>query len=312
MTKHQISQLKLQSFLQQSPELFGIVLKIISVICFSIMTGLIKYLNDVIAVEQVVFFRSAIAIFPLIIFLIIMGHFPKGLKTTRPWGHFKRCLIGTVAMFFTFSALNYLPFAEATAISYLSPIILVFLAVFLLNEKLNARRVLGVLLGMLGLAIMTVPKFSASGDTNTLIGVALALISAILIALALLQVRQLTQMGENPATIAFYFTVISSILSLFTAVLGNWQIPTLTQWIYLISIGLFGGIAQICLSISFKYAEASALAPYDYLSILLAVIFGFFFFDEIPDLIFWVGMPLIILGAIVAKPKSQKTNIKNK
>ncbi len=296
---------KTQNFSQHSPELFGIGLKIISVICFSIMSGIVKYLNNSIPIEQIVFFRSSMALFPLVIFFILMGYFPSGLKTQQTWGHIKRRVIGTIAMFFTFSALHYLPFAEATAISYLSPIILVFLAVFFLNEKLNMRRILGVIFGLSGLAIMTIPNFSANGDMNTLIGIGLSLMSAILIATALLQVRQLTQMGENPATIAFYFTVCSSIIGFFAILLGDWKTPDLNQLICLISIGLLGGIAQICLSIAFKYAEASAMAPYDYLSIVWAVIIGFIFFDEFPSWIFWIAMPLIILGVIIAKPKAK-------
>lgn len=124
-------------------DLFGIGLKVLSGICFAIMTGMIKYLGDAIPLGEIVFFRSAVALVPLVVFLLLTSDFPAGLYTQYPWQHVKRCILGTLAMFFAFAALRYLPIAEATAINYLSPIILVILAVFLLKETVSVRRWVG-------------------------------------------------------------------------------------------------------------------------------------------------------------------------
>lgn len=286
-------------------ETLGISLKILSGFCFAVMTGLIKYLGDNLPLGQVVFFRSALALFPLVIFLFVTSDFPSGLYTKYPWKHVKRCILGTAAMFFAFATLRYLPIAESTAINYLSPVLLVILAVFFLQERVSARRWLGVLLGVLGLAVITLPNFSASADSRTLLGIGLGFCSAALIAGALLQVRQLSKMGENPAAIAFYFALTSTALGAM-ALLGGWQTPTATQWLCLVAIGFVGGFAQIFMTVAYKYAEASAIAPYDYLSLLWAVIIGVVAFDEVPDVAFWVAMPLIVLGAVVAKPRRNK------
>lgn len=265
------------------------------------MAGLIKVLGEDIALGQLVFFRSAFALIPLIGFLIWQHNFPRGLRTQHPVAHLVRCGLGIMAMFSAFATLRYLPVAEATTITYLSPVILVILATIWLKETVSARRWWGVALGVFGLLVMTVPSFSAHADTKTLIGIGLGVITAFLIAGALLQVRQLSKMGENSGAITFYFAITGTVVGAMT-VYSGWSSPTTFQWFCLIAIGLIGGISQILMTISFKYAEASALAPYEYLSILWAVIMGVLFFSEVPNVFFWLAMPLILAGAIVARP----------
>lgn len=296
----------IQTHSAHSSEFFGIILKVLSGIGFSMMAGVIKYLGGSIPLGQVVFFRSIVALIPLVLFLMWTREFPSGLYTKHPWKHVVRCVLGTLAMFCAFAALRFLPLAEATALAYLSPVVLVFFAIVLLKEAVSIRRWLGVGFGVMGLAVMTLPSLSAHADTRTLIGIGLGVASAVLIAGAMLQVRQLSTMGESAGAIAFYFALTSTVIGMI-ALLDGWVNPEPWQWWCLVSIGLLGGVAQIFMTLAFKYAEASALAPYEYLSIVWAVILGMAFFAEIPDVVFWVAMPLILVGAIIAKPRKSKT-----
>lgn len=150
---------------------------------------------------------------------------------------------------------------------------------------------------------MTVPSFSAHANSQTLVGIALGFTAAVLIAAAILQVRQLSKMGENAGTIAFYFAFTSTVFGA-VALLDGWATPTLEQWLLLIGIGFIGGIAQIFMTLAYQYAEASALAPYEYLSIIWAVTIGIAVFGDVPDIFFWIAMPLILFGAIIAKPRT--------
>lgn len=279
----------------------GIILRILSGISFTIMGALIKYLAETVPLGQVVFFRSAFALIPLIGFLVWQKEFPSGLKSHRLSGHLVRCLLGTLAMFTAFATLRYLPIAEATTLSYLSPILMVILATLILKESVAYRRWWGVILGLFGLLVMTVPSFSIQLNPKTLLGIVLGVATALLIAAALLQVRHLTLQGEKTGTIAFYFAMSSTIIGGITAI-GGWINPTPTQWLVLVSIGLVGGVAQLLMTVSFRYANASALAAYEYLAIVWAVVVGFFFFDEIPSTFFWLAVPLILTGAIISKP----------
>lgn len=282
----------------------GIILRILSGLAFTIMGALIKYLADTIPLGQVVFFRSAFALFPLVGFLLWHHQFPSALKTSQFRGHLVRCVLGTLAMFTAFATLRYLPIAEATTLSYLSPVILVVLATLILKERVSLHRWWGVVLGLAGLLLMTVPNFSIDANVTTLLGIALGVATAVLIAGALLQVRHLTLQGEKTGTITIYFALSSTFISAFSA-LSGWVMPSLSQWFILISIGLVGGVAQLLMTISFSYASASALATYEYLGILWALLIGFIFFDEIPSVYFWLAVPLILAGAVIAKPRKR-------
>ncbi len=292
-------------YTQQSPEAVGIGLRILSGVGFALMSGVINYLHHDIPLGQVVFFRSVVALIPLVIFLLMTSDFPAGLQTKHPAKHVLRCVLGTLAMFFVFATLRYLPVAEAMTLNYLSPVVIVILAMWVLKETVSARRCLGVVFGVVGLLVMTVPSFSAEASGDTLLGIGCGVVSAFLMAAALLQVRELSKMGENAGTIAFYFAVTSSVISGLTLFYA-WQTPTLMQWLCLISIGLLGGVAQILMTVAFKYAEASAMAPYEYLTILWGVLVGFFAFGEVPSAAFWLAMPLIVIGAVVATPRAVK------
>ncbi len=270
------------------------------------MGALIKYLSEAVPLGQVVFFRSAFAIFPLLGFLIVQGQFLSALKTNHFKGHFLRCTLGLIAMFCAFATLRYLPIAEATTLSYLSPIILVILATFVLKERVSRRRWWGVALGLSGLLLMTLPSFSVDVNMRSLIGIALGVASAIFIAVALLQVRKLTLQKEKTGTITIYFALSSTAISAFTA-LSGWVMPSAEQWAVLIGIGVIGGVAQLLMTLSFSYASASALAAYEYLSILWALILGYLFFEEVPGTFFWLAVPLILAGAIISKPRKLNT-----
>lgn len=298
--------MKVENRTPEQLEQFGIILRILSGVFFTIMAGLVKYLAEALPLGQLVFFRSAFALIPLGIFLVWQHDFPAAFKTKRPIGHLIRCTLGTIAMFTSFATLHFLPVAEATTLSYLSPVVIVVLATFLLKEKASARRWWGVLLGLSGLLLMTVPNFNTEASGNTLIGIACGFATAVLIAGALLQVRQLALMGEKTGTITIYFALFTTIVGAISAIFG-WASVTLTELILLISIGLVGGIAQLLMTMSFNYAEASALAPYEYLAILWAVIMGIFFFSEVPSVSFWLAAPFILFGALVARPRKKNS-----
>lgn len=289
----------------EQQERIGIILRILSGVAFTVMGGFVKYVAEQVPLGQIVFFRSAFALIPLLLFLLWKKEFPYGLRTSNPRGHLLRCSIGVLAMFVTFATLRYLPVAEATTLTYLSPVILVILATLWLKEKVSARRWWGVILGVFGLLVMTAPNFSLHHDGNTLLGIVCGVLSAIFIAGGLLQVRQLSRQGEKSGTIAFYFAVSSTVVGALT-LLSGWVMPTPEQWVCLIGMGLVGGVAQLLMTVSFNYAEASALAPYEYLSILWAVLMGVVFFSEVPNLFFYLAMPLILVGAIVARPAQKR------
>ncbi|WAP71135.1 DMT family transporter [Jiella pelagia] len=122
----------------------------------------IKGLGETVPLGQVVFFRSAVALVPLALFQWWFDEFPRGLATRRPLGHVARSLMGACAMFTSFATIRPLPLAEATLLSYLSPVLLALLAWSLLGERLSRRRIGGIVLGLCGGAAFVLP--AVSGD----------------------------------------------------------------------------------------------------------------------------------------------------
>ena len=282
-------------------EAFGVTLRILSTLAFALMGVCVKALGDTVPLGQIVFFRSAIALLPLAAYLWWCGDWPGGLRTSRPLGHIGRCLLGAAAMFTSFATIRLLPLAEATMLSYLAPVMLAVLAWALLKERLTGRRIAGVVLGLAGGAAFCLPAFAGVLPDAGGLGVFLGILTAMLTAGALIQVRRLTLLGEGAGAIAFWFAVVSALCGLATAPWG-WSWPGTAGMILLIATGLAGGLAHILMTLSFRHADASALAPFEYLSVLWAAALGFVFFSEVPGLAFALAGPLVLIGAIIARP----------
>lgn len=283
-------------------EHLGIVLRIGSTLAFAAMGICIKALGDAVPLGQVVFFRSSVALLPLVLFLSWSGDFPRGLATRHPFGHVARTLLGACAMFTSFATIRLLPLAEATLLSYLAPVMVTLLGWTMLGERVTRQRMSGVALGLGGGVAFCVPAVSGTFSDGALLGLVLGLLTAFLTAGALIQVRRLTLAGEKAGAIAFWFAVVSAVSGLLTMPAG-WVMPSPSQAAMLVGAGLSGGIAHIMMTLSFRHAEAGALAPFEYLSILWAALAGVIFFAEIPNWAFLVAAPLIVAGSFVAIPR---------
>ena len=177
-------------------------------------------------------------------------------------------------MFCNFAAYSRLPLADATAIGFAAPLFVVILAVFMLGERVHAYRWSAVVLGFVGVMVIVGPE--AGIAPGALLGAGYALSGALLAALAMIFVRRMSK-HEHSTTIAFYFMLTSCVISLFTLPLG-WTVPTRSEAPILVFLGLAGGTGQLFLSYSYRFSEASVLAPFDYSAMIWAVILGYFFF----------------------------------
>jgi drug/metabolite transporter (DMT)-like permease len=283
-----------------SPAMRGIALRVLSGLLFAGMIACVKAVSNSVPLGQIVFFRSFAALGPLVAFLWLAGVFPQGLRTRRPWGHALRAGMGAGAMFASFATLARLSVAEATLLGYLAPLFLSLLAVVLLGEHLTRSRIWGLALGFGGVLVLTGPEIIQLGaglDARRTTGFALALLAAVLTAGALLQIRRLTA-TEHAGAIAFYFAVVASIAGLATLPFG-WVIPDAETLVLLVLAGLFGGVAHIAMTLSFKLAEASALAPFEYLTLIWAVLTDLYLFHTPIGPAFLMALPLLLAGAMI-------------
>lgn len=277
----------------------GIILRVFSGLLFAAMVVMVKATSDTVPLGEIVFFRSAFALIPLVVFLHLRGELPSGLRTKRPWGHVMRSGFGTLAMFTSFATIARLPLAEATLIGYLAPALTAIAGVTLLGERMTRYRTLGILLGFTGVIVLVWPELGGGAiDQQRLIGFLLGVITAILTALALVMTRDLTR-SESPGAIAFWFAIAAAGAGLLTIPAG-WVLPSAQTLLFLILAGLFGGFAHIAMTLAFRYAEASRLASFEYLALIWPVLADLIIFRITLAPAFLIALPLVLGGTIIA------------
>ena len=262
----------------------------ISVCAFSLMDVLVKW-SDAYPVGQVLFFRGFCGIIP-ILFLIPRDRFLDFYKTTRPFLHFKRCLSGLIALVSIFIALRNLPLATVVSITFAAPIFTTIFSIFLLKEKVGLYRWLAVLVGFLGIIVITEPGFSSLN---------LYYIYPIIFCLGLsyvaIAIRKLST-TEPVWLISFFFSFSIAILGLLSLFQG-WVMPNFLDLFLLSMVGILGGLANLWLSQSYKLSEVSLVTPLKYLALVFAIIFGYFIWSEVPTLKTLMGALLVILSSFI-------------
>ncbi len=276
----------------------AVVLKLSALFLFTAMSALVKALSEDFPPGEMVFFRSVFAIPVIIIWLTVRGELAHGFVVKKPMGHFWRGVLGTTAMGLTFTGLSLLPLPEVTAIGYATPIFTLILAAVMLGERIRMIRIGAVAIGLLGVLVMLWPRLgSAEMEFTATIGALCVLGATLARGFVQIHIRQLVQV-DHPAAVVFYFSVTASVLSATTIFFG-WTMPNWEQAAILIAMGLIGGVAQILVTSSYRFGQASMLAPYDYTSMLFAIIIGYFWFDELPTISILIGAALVIAGNVV-------------
>ncbi|MBF9059745.1 EamA family transporter [Rhodobacterales bacterium HKCCSP123] len=278
----------------------GITLKLLSVCVFVAMASIIKATSEAVPPGQAVFFRSLFAIPVIGVWLALRGELGTGLGTKNPMGHVWRGLVGTSAMGLSFAGLGLLPLPEVTAIGYAAPILVVIFAAMFLGEDVRLFRLSMVALGMAGVLVVLSPRLQldpAAVDTRETLGAVLVLLSAVCAALAQVFVRKLVQ-SESVSAIVFYFSITATVLSLLTLPWG-WTLPSPQVLALLICAGLLGGVGQILLTSSYRHADASLIAPFEYASMILSIVVGYTVFGEVPGAATLAGAVMVVTAGIL-------------
>ena len=262
----------------------------ISVCAFSLMDILVKW-SDAYPVGQVLFFRGFCGIIP-ILFLIPKDRFLDFYKTTRPFLHFKRCLSGLIALVSIFIALRNLPLATVVSISFAAPIFTTIFSIFLLNEKVGLYRWLAVLVGFIGIIVITEPGLSSLNFYYIY-----PIIFCLGLSYVAIAIRKLST-TEPVWLISFFFSFSIAILGLLSLFQG-WVMPNLLDLFLLSMVGILGGLANLWLSQSYKYSEVSLVTPLKYLALVFAIIFGYFIWSEVPTLKTLMGALLVIVSSFI-------------
>ncbi len=263
---------------------------LMSVCAFSIMDIIVKW-SEAYPLGQVLFFRG---FFGVILYFIIMprDRIKDFYLTKRPGLHFLRCMSGLIALVAIFIALRNLPLATVVSISFAAPIFTTIFSIFLLSEKVGMFRWIAVLVGFIGIIIITEPGFSSFN-----IYFIYPIIFCLGLSYVAIAIRQLST-TEPVWLISLYFSIAITLASLVTLPYG-WVIPNFGDLILLMLIGVFGGVANLWLGQSYKLAEVSLVSPLKYLALVFAIAFGYFIWGEIPSFKTLLGAALVIISSII-------------
>jgi drug/metabolite transporter (DMT)-like permease len=268
----------------------GFLYMFMSICAFSIMDLIIKW-SEHYPLGQVLFFRG---FFGMVIYFFIMprDRFRNFYYTKRAGLHFLRCLIGLIALIAIFIALRNLPLATVVSISFAAPIFTTIFSIFFLSEKVGFYRWLAVLIGFIGIIVITEPGFDSLN-----IYYIYPIIFCLGLSYVAIAIRQLST-TEPVWLISLNFSAVITLASLFTIPFG-WIMPDVKYLLLLCMIGFLGGFANLWLSQSFKFSEVSLVSPLKYLALIFAIIFGYLIWNEVPTIKTLLGALLVVASSLI-------------
>ena len=283
----------------------GFLYMFMSICAFSLMDVIVKWSVDY-PIGQVLFFRGFFGII-FYFFVIPRERLHNFYKTQRPGLHALRCTSGLIALVAIFIALRELPLATVVSISFAAPIFTTILSIFLLSERVGLFRWLAVIIGFVGILVIT-----ERGISELNIYYIFPIIFCLGLSYVAITIRQLSS-TEPVWLISFYFSLSIMLLS-FLTIPNGWVYPSFRDFILLSFVGIFGGVANLWLSQSYKYSEVSLVTPLKYLALVFAIVFGYFIWGEIPTIKTLVGALLVIISTLIIFRREiyKKKNITSK
>jgi len=281
----------------------GIKYLIGSGFAFSLMSVCVKAIGGRIPVSELVFARAGMSLIMTRILLL--------KNNINPWGNQKRLLLirgllGTIALFCIFKALTILPIATATVIQYIYPTFTVICAYFILKEHIFKRLFISIILGWLGIVLVSQPEWISNNNYfETIIAISIAIIGALMTSLAYICVRKLSA-KEHPLVIIYYFPLVSIPLSL-PFLINNFVLPNGIEWIWIFGIGFFTQIGQLCITEGLRLIPAGQATSLNYSQVIFSCIFGVLIFQEAITSTIYLGGLCVLISTIISISASKSS-----
>lgn len=272
--------------------LFAIALRLIAVLCLSVMFITVRLASERgVHVVESLFYRQALAL-PVVLAWVTMAGGLQTIRTRRIRVHASRMMLGLTGMLLNFLSYILLPPAEAATIGFTMPIFGTILSALILREVTGIHRWGAVLIGFIGVLVMIRPD----AGHFPLQGVAVAIAAALMTASVSLVLRELGR-TEAAGVVVFWFTALSMIpLGIAMPFVAQAHDPA--TWGLLLTIGLFGGIAQLCLTAALRWGPVSVVLPMDYSAIIWTTLLGVAIGEDWPMATTWIGATLIIASGL--------------
>ncbi len=276
-------------FYRLPDNLKGTLFLMLASVLFSLMALLIKVVGQHLHITQILLVRQLGMV--LMVMPAIMSNFPGALRSERPGLQVLRLSFALVAMLGGFTAVIYMPLADATAIFFAKSFFITIFAVWFLGEKVGVYRWGAVVFGFVGVMIMLQP-----GTANFSIYSLAALAGAAGAAGVMVLLRILSR-SDNADTIMTWSSLGISVAMAIPGIY-YWKTPTMFEWCLLAILAVISYFGQRCNIFAYKHGEASLLASLDYVRLLWATLLGFLVFDHIPGVPTWVGASIVVAAAI--------------
>lgn len=270
------------------------------------MSAIVHAQGQTVPLGQIVFWRSAMALPVIILWAIMRGGHGRAWRTDAPRLHLARSLMGVTAMALAFAALARLPLANAQALSYLAPILVLPIAAHRLGEPVGSRLIGIIALGFSGVLLLLWQALILPG-TEAAIGVAAGLGFALLTAFTRVHIKQMTR-SQTPEAIAFYFALTGTLMGLLSLPLSphGWPVLPVTTLGALCGAGVLGGLAHLMATEATRRSNVSQLAPLEYTGLAWALGFDLILFATWPNELETLGMALILGAALYSFPRRNR------
>ncbi|MZR30307.1 DMT family transporter [Sneathiella litorea] len=280
----------------------GIVLFCTAVFLFAVMDSFAKYAGQTYSPLQVVWARCFFHIVLLILFLGPI-HGLNLIRTNNLKIQILRSMLLLGATICIFTAIKYIPLADAGAIAATSPLFVILLSVLLLKEKISLRRWCAVGVGFAGAMIVLRPGLSMVHPAMFLV-----VLMSLFYALYQLTTRFLSGV-DSSVTTAFYSVLVGTIVMSFVMPFV-WIMPDLEGWILLAIVGFLGGVSHFIMIVAFKYTAASTVAPFNYTQLIWMAVIGYLAFGNLPDGMTILGAAIIVGSGLYIIHRERQTTRK--
>lgn len=260
---------------------------LMAIFLFSAMDAVAKALMTRFAVEQVVWARYAGQMF--VVAVLLAPRLPQLIRTRHFGLQLLRSGFLFCATFCFFTSLSFMDIASATAVMNIHPVILTLGAALLLREALGPRRIIAIVVALIGALIIIRPGADVLSWATFL-----PLIAGFCYASYALTTRFLGR--DEPFLTSFLYTALIGTIAASTLTVPVWSAPQLTDWAIFLGLGVFGAAGQFCLIRALTVAEAGAVAPFGYSGVIYSTLWGLIAFGEVPDAYTMLGA-LVIVGA---------------
>ncbi|MBI1383454.1 MAG: EamA family transporter [Rhizobiales bacterium] len=284
-----------------SDPLLGAGLYTIAIALLAAMDALAKHLVATFDFAQIVFFRGAFALLPVLAFILATRR-RFVLSTSSPAMQLARIATAAIATALFFISLKYLILAKAAAITLLAPVLMTISAGLLGMEKIGLRQAGLVALGLVG-GLLIVSPWSLDWHDTSALGILLALGATVFYCAAMLMTRELAARGESD-TMLLATPLGMSLLALPVA-LPAWDIGWQDEWLAFTGVGLLGGAATILIIQACRFASIGVLAPFDYSIFLFSAAIGYLVWSERPEDHTWLGVAVIAFAMVLVRKRRQ-------